>query len=502
MTPKTSATKERPPIIAVMGHIDHGKSTLLDYIRKANTVADEAGGITQHISAYEVVRTATDGSEKRITFLDTPGHEAFSGMRARGATVADIAILIVSAEDGVKPQTLEALQSIRDAGTPFVVAINKIDKPDANPDKVKQDLMEHGVYVEGYGGDVPAVAISAVTGQGVDELLDTVLLVAEMEELAGDPLAPAEGVVVESHLDPKKGASATLVITNGTLRKGMYAVAENTLSPVRILEDFGGEAIDEASFSSPVVVTGWNSVPRVGSEFSVFENKKDAERAVADFLETAKKREKLEIKKSTETETVIPLLVKTDVAGTLEAIEKEIGKVKRDNVTIQIVQKNVGNITEGDIKLISVAENPIVIGFHVSPDTRARDAAERMGVEIKTFDIIYKITEYLEEVARERAPKILTEETTGEAKILRVFSRAKNKQVVGGRVLSGNIRKKSSVKILRRENEIGKGEIVELQRQKTAADSVAEDEEFGAMISSPIEIAEGDRIIAFTSFVR
>jgi len=268
---------ERPPIIVVMGHIDHGKSTLLDYIRKTNVVEGESGGITQHISAYEVHHKDKNGSDHRITFLDTPGHEAFSAMRARGAVLADIAILIVSAEDGIKAQTMEAYNEIKNSKTPFIVAINKIDKPNANPEKVKNELLEKEIYLEGYGGDIPYVEISAKTGQGIPEILDMMLLIAELEELKADTSVNGQGIVIESNVDPKKGISATLVITDGTLKKGMCISAGESISPVRLIENFLGESVPEATFSSPVRITGFNSVPKVGSKFVACASKKEAE---------------------------------------------------------------------------------------------------------------------------------------------------------------------------------------------------------------------------------
>jgi len=270
-----SGVIERPPVIVIMGHVDHGKSALLDYIRKSNIVAGEAGGITQHISAYEITHPH-EGAKKKITFIDTPGHAAFSAMRARGANVADIAVLVVSAEDGVKTQTLEALASIKSAGIPFIVAINKIDLPSADVQRTKNTLVEHEVYIEGMGGDISWVAISAKTGEGIDELLDTMLLTAEMEELEGDTNKHATGVIIESHRDAKRGIAATLIIKNGVLSQGQYIVSGNSMAPVRIMEDFAGNKIESATFSSPIALTGFDALPKVGAVFTAYDNKKDA----------------------------------------------------------------------------------------------------------------------------------------------------------------------------------------------------------------------------------
>jgi len=320
---------ERPPIIAVMGHIDHGKSALLDYIRKSNVVAGEAGGITQHISAYEVNHKTKNG-EKKITFLDTPGHAAFTAMRLRGANIADIAILIVSAEEGPKPQTLEALESIKKAGIPFAIAINKIDKPGANVEKTKNQLVENEIYIEGYGGDIPFVPISAKTGEGIPELLDTVLLIAEMEELKGDKNKPAEGFVLETKLDPQKGVCATLIIKDGSLKTGSFIVCEDKFASIRTVDNFLGKTLTDASFSSPVQITGFKEVPNVGAEFKIFETKKEAEKNATEYkdvLGSASKKEIQRISGKDEEKVIIPIVIKADVLGTIEAIQHEINKL-------------------------------------------------------------------------------------------------------------------------------------------------------------------------------
>jgi len=503
--PKKEAKQEnkevtgRPPIIVVMGHIDHGKSTLLDYIRKSSIVDTEAGGITQRLSAYEVIHKTKDGEEKRITFLDTPGHEAFSEMRSRGANIADIAILVVSAEDGVKQQTKEAISSIKKCNIPYIVAINKIDRPEANVEKTKQNLAENDIFVEGYGGDVPFVPISAKEGTGVDELLDMMLLVAEMEGLTGNTKIPAEGIIIESHLDTKKGISATLIIKNGSLKKGMYVVAENNYSPVRIFENFLGEAIEESSFSSPIRITGWNSLPSVGSVFVSYAKKKEAENtSKKNAYDTAKSAniKENEVNKDID---ILPIIIKADVAGMIEAMEKEIKKIHHEKMTTKIIHTGAGNITENDIKLASGGEGVIVIGFNIKTDASAKELADRLGITIKTFDIIYKMTEWLESEIKKRAPKVFVEEIAGKAKILKVFSSLKNKQVIGGKVLEGKLKTKAKIRIVRRENNISEGEILGLQQQKSETDTVEEGNEFGSMIESSTEIAPGDIIEAFVT---
>ena len=305
---------KRPPVVVIMGHIDHGKSTLLDYIRKANIVDGEAGGITQHLGAYEVNHKTSEGKEGRITFLDTPGHEAFCSIRERGAQVADVAILVVSAEDGVKPQTLEALKCILLEKIPYVVAINKIDKAGADIEKTKQSLAENEVYVEGYGGDIPVCAISALNGEGIANLLDIVLLVTDMLDLKADTNAKAEGSIIEAKLDSKKGISATLLIKNGTLESGQFVVAGDSLSPVRIFEDYQGKAIKKASFSSPVKVIGFNKIPIVGSRFVTCLNKKEAEETAKNFTETHKAKASVNSsytrRDENDTTVIIPIIIK------------------------------------------------------------------------------------------------------------------------------------------------------------------------------------------------
>jgi translation initiation factor IF-2 len=494
--PQTSGLIERPPIVVIMGHIDHGKSTLLDYIRKTNIVAGEAGGITQHLSAYEVTHKAAKGVEKRITFLDTPGHEAFKGMRARGAHVADIAVLVVSAEDGVKAQTLEAYKSIKEAAIPFIVAINKIDRPNANVDLTKQTLAEAEIYVEGYGGEIPWVAISAKTGEGIPELLDVMLLVAEMAELKADSSKPAEGVVIESHMDSKKGVTATIVITDGTLKRGEFIVADRAMAPVRMMENFMGAAITDATFSTPISIAGWNESPTVGTVITGHANKKDAEEAV----NSAKRavpvvRTKDENNKDT---VIIPLILKTDVAGTLEAIEHEIGKLKHERVKIKIIQKGVGPISESDIKSALGSTTTLVVGFHTKADAPATDLAARIGVSIYHFDIIYKLTEWLQELMNERAPHVEMEENMGQVRVLRFFSKQKEQQVIGGRVEQGKIVNGARFKIMRRDAEIGEGRVTELQQQKIKSPEVQEGTECGMMVESKFTIAERDVLVPYS----
>ena len=486
----------RPPVVVIMGHVDHGKSTLLDYIRKTNVVESEIGGITQRISAYEVIHKDEKGMEKKITFLDTPGHEAFSKMRERGAAVADIAILVVSAEDGVKPQTVEAWRTIIEMKLPVIVAINKIDKPGANIEKTKTELAEQEIYLENYGGKVPYAEISAKIGTGVDGLLSLILILAEMEDLTGDMDENASGFVIETNLDSKRGIEASLIIKNGSIKKGMMVVVENSLCSTRIIENFKGVMIDEASFSSPIRIFGFDKMPQVGAEFKSFKDKREA-LAYAQGWQNKKEVKTTNVPNEETNKKIIPIILKADVSGSLEAIEKEIVKIKNENAEFKIVGSGVGPISESDIKSISSSGDALIIGFNVKADKSASEIAEKRGLTISNFDIIYKMTEWLVSEMENRRPRVETVETTGRAKIIRAFSRTKERQIVGGKVIEGRIALNSVVKIMRREFEIGRGKIVNLEKTKVKVGSVEEGNEFGMMIESKIEIVAGDIIESF-----
>lgn len=488
----TQTKNERSPVVAIMGHVDHGKSSLLDYIRKTNIVDGEAGGITQHISTYEV--KLEDG--KRITFLDTPGHAAFDNMRHRGGTIADIAILIVSAEDGVKMQTKHAIEVIQKNNIPYIVAINKIDKPAANPEKVKTDLLEEGIYVEGYGGDVPFSLISAKVGTGVDDLLESLLILAEMEEMTGDLEKLASGFVVESHRDPKEGVSATLVIKNGSIRKGQFVVVEDSITPTRMLRDFAGHSIDEAHFSSPIQLVGFDKIPPVGSRFATFETKKDAEQAISEFKEIAEViAEQTGIMRVPEGVALIPIILKTDVAGTGEAISEQIEKLTTEDVIFKIIKCETGSISESDVKIALSDPNTIIIGFHVDEDSNIKNLNEYPDLTIQTFDIIYKLTEWLEELYEERRIKKEVDTVQGQLRVLKNFSTQQGQTLVGGSIISGAISKKEVCKIIRKGEVIGKGVLVALQQGKQSTDRVTDvGTECGIMIETKSDILGGDVI--------
>jgi len=493
-----STVVKRPPIVVVMGHIDHGKSTLLDYLRKSNTVDSEAGGITQHLSAYVVAHTTSEGSQETITFLDTPGHAAFQKMRHRGADVADIAILVVSAEDGVKPQTLEALDSIKQAGIPFIVAINKIDKPGADIPRTQASLIENEIYIEGMGGDIPWTAISAKTGAGISELLDLVILTADLAELTGDSNAPATGQIIEANLDPKRGNTATIIITNGTLHTGEYLVSGTATAPVRIMEDHYGKAIKMAGISTPIRIVGFSAVPMIGSTVHAVANKKAAEKVISDSA-TPNRTTSLPPPKRP-TLPVVPILIKADMMGTLEAIEHELEKFESDRIVVRVIDSTVGDISVTDVQNVSATKDAIIVGFNVKVDRAATEAAERLGVEIDTFSIIYELADWLNSALKSRTPKREEKVVTGSVKIIRHFSTQKNTHVLGGRIEDGEIRLDQRVRVLRRDIEVGKGIVKNLQQQKSDVQRVIEGE-FGMQIETKIDIAPGDFLAPFDTII-
>lgn len=489
---------KRPPVVAVMGHIDHGKSTLLDYIRKANTTAKEAGGITQNMSAYEVVHKDAEGLEAKITFLDTPGHEAFSKLRKRGSKVADLAILVVAADDGVKPQTIEAMKSIKESNIPFIIAINKIDKPQANIERTKLSLAEAEIYVEGYGGDISCVPICALNGQGVDELLTMLLLLADISDLKADSDAPAEGIVIEANRDKTRGISATLIIKNGTLKQGQYVVSGKAHSPVRIMQNFEGKQITSATYSEPIKIIGWSDIPPVGLPFKTCADKKEAEVLALNYVE---KPISSNIK-SNESRFVVPIIIKAATTGVIEAIAHEIDKLHTDRAFVKIVYSAIGDISENDIKIAAGKDSILVLGFDTKIDNTTAQLSERLNVTVKTFNIIYKLAEYVEEIIKERTPKMEAEEQIGVAKILKCFSKVKDKQIMGGRVEQGKVTIGCEVKIMRRDAEIGRGRVRELQQAKNKTNEIEEGNEFGTMIESKTEIAAGDKIEAFAVVIK
>ncbi len=488
-TQHTHAT--RPPVVVVMGHIDHGKSTLLDYIRKTNIVDGEAGGITQHLSAYEVVHKDNEGHDRTITFLDTPGHEAFIGMRNRGAQSADIAILVVSAEDSVKTQTLEAWKTITEYKLPYIVAINKIDKPNANPQKVKLDLAEKGVYLEGFGGDVSFAEISAKTGTGIDQLLELILLTADIAELTGTPDKEAEGIVIESHLDPKRGITATLIVKDGTIKKGVFVQVGSAIASTRMMEDFRLRPIESAGLSAPIGIIGWSEMPEVGQTFQCFATKNEAENATKNSKNNAVAKVTIMRNKYDNIKT-IPIIIRADTTGGAEAVLSEIKKLNQSTIVWHVISCGVGSIGENDIRSASIDKESIIVGFNTKIDPRAREANEQAHVTIEIFSIIYKLSEHLQELIEARRPRIETTVVSGSLKVQKIFNKTKDRQVVGGLVQNGEINVGNDVRIMRREHEIGTGTIVGMEQNKNKTKTVTEGNQCGVLIEVRIEIAPGD----------
>ena len=497
MNNEPSHLEPRPPIVVVLGHVDHGKSTLLDFIRKANTVAKEAGGITQHVAAYEVEHEY-EGGKKRITFIDTPGHAAFQAIRSRGASVADIAILVVAADDGVKAQTLEALQSIRDAKIPFVVAINKVDKPTADLARTQASLLEHGVYLEQFGGEVPWAAISAKVGTGVSELLDLILLVADLNPFTADYSAPASGYIIEGHLDHKRGVSATLIIRNGTLEAGAAVVAGTALAPVRIMENFTGKPLKKATASMPVLLAPFDSLPEAGAEFVSFSGKRAAEEERSKHLTSARANAHHVPAEASE-KYLLPVVIRADALGSMEAILSEAAKIGDESRGVVVIQSGIGDISEGDVKAAIAANCPALIGFNVKLDRLGEALARQHGIPFETFCIIYKLTERLEELLQKHAPKRTKETLLGKAKILKVFSSRKDEHLIGARVTEGTIDASKDVRLVRRKEPLATGEIASMQSARKEVREIGEGVEFGAQVVLSQTPLEGDILECFAS---
>lgn len=496
MSASSSICKQ--PVVAIVGHIDHGKTTLLDYIRKSSVAARETGGITQRVSAYEITHTGAEG-ERLLTFIDTPGHEAFQKMRERAGAAADIAILIVAADDGVKPQTREAYKAIVAAKIPFIVAFTKIDKDTANLERAKESVMKEGIYLEGLGGEVPFAPVSGKTGDGVPELLDLIGLVADLNNITCDSSKEAEGIVLESSRDAKTGISATIIMKQGTLAVGGFAVSGTAFAPLRALEDFTGAKVKEIPCGKPARITGFSAEPKAGSLVTVVSTKKEAEEAVVantkrPVQENTNKRNASHDENAEE--VVIRLVLKADTAGSLEALEYEIGKIKEERVELRVAAKGIGAISENDVKLLIGFSPAITLGFNVRIEPSAKDLAERQHIAAEARPIIYELGDWLLAEVKRLQPASATADVTGTAQILRHFSTSGTKHVVGGKVASGILRLQDRVTIVRRGIEVGPAKIVNLQMQRADVDSVPEGMEFGAQIDTKADIVAGDSLSA------
>ena len=493
--------KTRPPVVTVMGHVDHGKTSLLDSIKKTHVTQSEAGGITQHIGAYTV-----NLSGKKITFLDTPGHEAFTSMRLRGAQTTDIAVLVVAADDGVMPQTIEAISHARSAEVPIIVAITKIDKPEANPEMVKQELMNENLLAEEWGGDTIVVGVSSKTGEGIDELLEMILLVAEMRELKANPNRRAIGTIIEANLDKAKGPMATILIKNGTLRFGDSIVSGVCSGRIRAMQDDKGKQVKKAGPSMPVVVLGLNEVPNAGDTIYAVNDDKTA-KAIADKNAeiTREKRlsqttkislDNLFEKISEEDVKELNIVVKADVKGSVEALNQSLLKLSTDEVKISIIHSGVGGINESDVTLAS-ASNAIVIGFNVRPNINAIELAKAEDVEIRTYRVIYEIINDIEQAAKGMLDPDIVEEILGRCEIRQTFKLPNNQMVAGVYVLNGKILRNSKVKVLRDDVVIHEGDIASLKRFKDDTKELATGFEGGLVIDGFNDIKEGDLLESY-----
>ncbi|MFL6758807.1 translation initiation factor IF-2 [Sphingomonas sp.] len=492
--------KPRPPVVTIMGHVDHGKTSLLDAIRGADVVAHEAGGITQHIGAYQV--TLPDKS--KITFLDTPGHEAFSEMRARGANVTDIVILVVAADDGLRPQTIEAINHTKAAGVPMIVAINKIDKPDAKPQKVREELLQHEIIVEDMGGEVQDVEVSATKKTNLDKLLEAIELQAEILELKANPERAAEGTVIEAKLDKGRGPLATVLVERGTLRVGAVFVAGASSGKVRALVDDHGRQVKEAGPSVPVEVLGLSAVPSAGDPFTVVENEARARevatyrQGVLDLKRTTSAPISLENMFASHASTTkeLPLVVKADVQGSVEAIVHALNRLSTDEIKVRVLHSGVGAITESDVTLASASGAPI-IGFNVRPNAKAREVADRNKVEFRYYDVIYHLTDWVKgAMAGELGPEII-ETVVGRAEVKEVFPAGKKDKAAGLLVLEGVIRKGLNARLTREDVIVSATTISSLRRFKDDVAEVASGLECGVMLADTNDIKPGDTLEVF-----
>ncbi len=490
---------KRPPVVTIMGHVDHGKTTLLDTIRKTNVALGEAGGITQAISAYQV-----KCKDQLITFIDTPGHAAFTEMRARGASITDIVIIIVAADDGVMPQTKEAIDHAKAAGVPILVAINKIDKPGANVDKVMTELSEYGLTPDSWGGDTIVTKISAKTGEGVETLLENILLVAEMEDYKANPNRYAIGSVVEAELDKHVGPIVTILIQNGTLRLGDPIVVGTSFGKVRTLKNDLGEEIMSAYPSQPVEITGLNETPSAGDKFMAFESEKQA-RSIGEARKTEEKlnqNKKVSVSlddlfnKIQEGVKEVNVIVKADVNGSSEAVKNSLEKIDVEGVKVKVIRSSVGAITESDIVLAS-ASNAVIIGFNIRPNNKIKDYAKDQGVEIRLYDIIYKAVEEMEAAMKGMLEPVYEEKVIGSLEVRKLFKFSKVGVIAGSYVLDGVIKSNAKARVIRDSVVIYDGEINSIQREKDSVKEVKKGLECGVTIANFNDIKVGDIIEAY-----
>ncbi|MBI3153537.1 MAG: translation initiation factor IF-2 [Chloroflexi bacterium] len=492
--------KVRPPVVTILGHVDHGKTSLLDAIRSTEVAAGEAGGITQHIGAYQVEKKG-----RLITFLDTPGHAAFTQMRARGAQGADIVVLVVAADDGVMPQTREAIAHAKAARVPIMVALNKIDKPNANPDRVKQQLAELELVPDDWGGNTMVVPVSAKQKQGIEDLLEGILLVADSNDIKANPNGKVIGTVIEAELDKSKGVLATLLVQNGTLEAGDNIVAGTTHGKLRAITDYKGKAIKKAGPSTPVAVMGLNDVPSAGDLFQVVKTEKEARSIVTERLEAIKTQAQARKKVSLEDlfanvqageAKELNLIVKADVQGSLDPIVTELNKLGEGEIGLHILHAETGNIGNNDVMLAS-ASKAIIIGFNVQADVDARRMAEKEGVDIRLYEIIYRMTEDIEKALKGMLEPKLVEKTLGRAQVLQVFSASKFGRVAGCKVTDGELRRGAKVRLYRGTDIVYEGDLSSLRHEKEDVKEIRQGFECGVGFKSFNDIQPGDMLVCY-----
>ena len=491
---------ERPPVITIMGHVDHGKTTLLDTIRKTNVVSSEAGGITQAIGAYQI-----EYNGKKLTFIDTPGHAAFTEMRARGASITDIVIIIVAADDGVMPQTKEAIDHAKAAGVPIIVAVNKIDKPDANIEKVLTEMSANGLQPESWGGDIMFVNISAKTGKGIDDLLDRILLLSEMCELKANPNRYALGTVIESKLDKSSGVITNILVQNGTLRLGDPIVVGNIAGKVRTLKNDKGESLVEALPSMPVSITGLSESPSAGDKFMAFESEKKAKAIAIQRQKIAKEKQNRPkaaislddlFNRVEAGEKEINVILKADVKGSEEAVKNSLLKLDVDGIKVNVIRSGIGSISESDV-ILADASNAIIIGFNIRPDNKVSETAKDKGIEIRYYDIIYKVVEEMEDALKGKLEPEFVEKVLGTAEVRKIFKFSKVGTIAGSYVTSGLIKRNASSRIIRDGVVINDSTIATLAREKDQVKEVKQGLECGITIENFNDIKEGDIIEAY-----
>ena len=497
-----STMVSRPPVVCVMGHVDHGKTSLLDAIRKTNVTRGEAGGITQHIGAYVV-----DINGQKITFLDTPGHEAFTAMRMRGANSTDIAVLVVAADDGVMPQTVEAISHAKAAGVEIIVAINKIDKPSANIERVKQELSEYELIPEDWGGTTPFVPVSAKTGEGIDDLLEMILLTAEVSELKANPNRAARGLVIEAQLDKGKGPVATILVQKGTLHVGDFIAAGACNGKVRAMMDDKGRRVKQAGPSTPVEILGLGDVPNAGEVLMSFENDKEAKNFAAAFVSENKNRLLEETKGKLSLDNLfdqiqasdlkeLPIIVKADVQGSVEAVKQSLVKLSNEEVVVRVIHGGVGAVNESDVSLAATS-NAIIIGFNVRPDTTAKQLAEQEGVDLRLYRVIYQAIEDVEAAMKGMLDPVFEEKVIGHAEVRQLFKASGIGTIAGSYVLDGTFQRGCKVRITRDEEQIYEGELASLKRFKDDVKEVRAGYECGLVFQDFNDVKEEDKVEAY-----